>query len=177
MGHWLRAGRHPERSTEALWRIYDKYRDGLLTLAIALSHDVHIAEDAVHDVFLALAQKSPAREFRGNLRAYLGTCVANRVRDLMRKKRGQVRAAEGTGLEPADSEEPSGRIICNEELRRLSAALAQLPEEQREVIVLHIHSQMRFRAIARSLGVSVNTVKGRYRYGLRRLRSILNGAL
>lgn len=177
MGDCLRAGRHPERGTEALCRTYDKYRDGLLILAIALSHDVHIAEDAVHDVFLALAQNSMAREFRGNLRAYLGTCVANRVRDLMRKERGQVRAAEGTRLEPADGEGPSDRIICNEELRRLSAALAELPEEQREVIVLHIHSQMRFRAIARSLGVSVNTVKGRYRYGLRRLRSILNGAL
>jgi len=178
MGRGLLAGRHQEPGTDALCRIYDRYRDGLLILAIALSHDVHAAEDVVHDVFVSFAQNFADGEFRGNLRAYLGTCVANRVRDLMRKKRrGQARAAEGDGPEPADTEEPSRRIICNEELRLLSSALAELPEEQREVIVLHIHGQMRFRVIAKSLGVSANTVSGRYRYGLRKLRSILNGAL
>jgi RNA polymerase sigma-70 factor (ECF subfamily) len=177
MGHWLLAGQHREREVDALRRIYDKHRDGLLVLAIALSHDVHIAEDAVHDVFVAFARNFAGREFRGNVRAYLSTCVAHRVRDLMRKTRGQGRAAASDAPEPVDLDEPSRRIICNEELRLLSAALADLPEEQREVIVLHIHGQMRFRVIAGSLGVSVNTVKGRYRYGLRRLRSILNGAI
>jgi RNA polymerase sigma factor (sigma-70 family) len=177
MGHWLLAGRRREKDADALRRIYDKHRDGLLILAVAFSHDVHIAEDAVHDVFVAFARNFADREFRGNLRAYLSTSVLNRVRDLMRKKRNQARAAEGDSPEPADTEEPSRRITCNEELRLLSAALAELPEEQREVIVLHIHGQMRFRVIAGSLGVSVNTVKGRYRYGLRKLRSILNGAI
>jgi RNA polymerase sigma-70 factor (ECF subfamily) len=62
-------------------------------------------------------------------------------------------------------------------LRLLSSALAELPYEQREVIALHIHGQIRFRVIAESLGISVNTVKGRYRYGIRRLRSILNGEI
>jgi RNA polymerase sigma-70 factor (ECF subfamily) len=62
-------------------------------------------------------------------------------------------------------------------MRLLSSALAGLPDEQREVIVLHIHGQMRFRIIAKSLGISVNTVKGRYRYGIRKLRSILNSEM
>jgi RNA polymerase sigma factor (sigma-70 family) len=177
MGHRLPAGRHREKDADAWRRIYEKHRDTLLVLAIALSHDVHIAEDAVHDVFVAFARNFADRQFRGNLRAYLSTCVAHRVRDLMRKTPGRARAAEPDMPEPTDTEEPSRRIVCNEELRLLSAALAELPEEQREVIVLHIHGQMRFRVIAGSLGVSVNTVKGRYRYGLRRLRSILNGAI
>ena len=64
-------------------------------------------------------------------------------------------------------------IEANEELTRLSEALAQLPAEQREVIVLHFHGQMRFRAIAEWQNASVNTVKGRYRYGIQRLRSLL----
>jgi len=57
----------------------------------------------------------------------------------------------------------------------LSKALAKLPLEQREVIVLRTHSQMRFRTIAEMQGASVNTVKGRYRYGMQRLRTILDG--
>ena len=177
MGHWWFAGRHPEPGRQALSRIYDQHRDGLLILAIALSHDVHLAEDAVHDVFVSFAQHFAARAFQGNLKAYLNTCVAHRVRDLMRRRRGRAFAPESGIPEPVDPEEPSRRIICNEELRLLSAALAELPDEQREVVVLHVHGQMRFGAIAKSLGVSVNTAKGRYRYGLRRLRSILNGAL
>jgi DNA-directed RNA polymerase specialized sigma24 family protein len=50
----------------------------------------------------------------------------------------------------ADLDEPGRLITCNEELRLLSSALAELPDEQREVIVLHIHGQMRFRIIAKS---------------------------
>jgi RNA polymerase sigma-70 factor (ECF subfamily) len=146
----------------------------LLGVAIALSHDVNLAEDAVHDVFVAFARGLDRFELTGSLKAYLATCVANRVRDLMRGKEGQAVSLEQARVVAAGSSEPSQAISCNEQLRQLSSALSELPFEQREVIVLHIHGRMRFRVIAESLGISVNTVKGRYRYGIRRLRSILD---
>jgi len=166
-------------SRDALRRIYEKYRDSLLILAIALSHDVSLAEDAVHDVFVAFAQNIASFKLTGSLKAYLARCVANRVRDLMRTNRTQAKALSPERVCSAgvDLNEPSLLITCNEELRLLSSALAGLPDEQKEVIVLHIHGQMRFRIIAKSLGISVNTVKGRYRYGIRKLRSILNGEI
>jgi RNA polymerase sigma factor (sigma-70 family) len=168
-----------EGSRDALRRIYEKYRDSLLILAIALSHDVNLAEDAVHDVFVAFAQNIGSFKLTGNLKAYLARCVVNRVRDLMRSRQNQIKAlnSERTCSKGMDLNEPSQLITCNEELRLLSSALAKLPDEQREVIVLHIHGQMRFRIIAKSLGISVNTVKGRYRYGIRKLRSILNSEI
>jgi RNA polymerase sigma-70 factor (ECF subfamily) len=52
--------------------------------------------------------------------------------------------------------------------------MQQLPCEQREVIILHLQSGMRFRAIADSQGVSINTIQSRYRYGLDKLRSLLD---
>ncbi|UCG58887.1 MAG: sigma-70 family RNA polymerase sigma factor [Phycisphaerales bacterium] len=166
-----------QRSADDLRSIYEKYRDSLLILAIALSHDVSVAEDAVHDVFVAFAEHFADFELTGSLKGYLATCVANRVRDLMRRKRSQGISPERSSSASADLAEPSHRLICNEELRLLSSALAKLPHEQREVIVLHVHGQMRFRVIAQSLGISVNTVKGRYRYGIRKLRSILNSEI
>jgi RNA polymerase sigma-70 factor (ECF subfamily) len=169
--------RHKLGSREALRRIYEKYRDGLLILAIALSHDVNVAEDAVHDVFVVFARNFANFELTGSLKGYLAKCVANRVRDLIRKKQKQTISPEQDCPAPPDLSEPSRLIICNEQLRLLSSALAQLPYEQREVIVLHIHGQMRFRIIAESLGVSVNTVKGRYRYGIRKLRSLLDSEI
>jgi len=60
---------------------------------------------------------------------------------------------------------------------QLAHAMTQLPYEQREVIILHLQSSMRFRQIAKSKGVSANTIRSRYRYGLDKLRSILNGEL
>jgi RNA polymerase sigma-70 factor (ECF subfamily) len=56
-------------------------------------------------------------------------------------------------------------------------ALAELPYEQREAVVLRFCSGMRFRAIARMQGVSTNTVQGRYRYGLDKLKTLLDGKL
>jgi len=171
--------RPKQESRDTLRRIYEKYRDSLLILAIALSHDVNVAEDAVHDVFVAFAQNFANFKLTGSLRAYLAKCVTNRVRDQMRAKRRQAKAltSERACSVSSDLSEPSRLIVCNEELRLLSSALAQLPHEQREVIVLHIHGEMRFRVIAKSLGISVNTVRGRYRYGIRKLRSILNSEI
>jgi RNA polymerase sigma-70 factor (ECF subfamily) len=52
-----------------------------------------------------------------------------------------------------------------------------LPYEQREVVLLHLRGGMRFVEIARSQNVSVNTALGRYRYGLEKLRTKLNGEI
>jgi len=65
--------------------------------------------------------------------------------------------------------------MCNEELQLLNSALAAIPYEQKEVVVLHIRGQMKFRAIAELQGVSIKTVQSRYRYGLDKLRVMLDG--
>jgi RNA polymerase sigma-70 factor (ECF subfamily) len=168
-----------EGNRDALRRIYEKYRDSLLILAIALSHDVNLAEDAVHDVFVVFAQNIASFKLTGSLKAYLAKCVANRVRDLMRARQSRSKAlnSQRACSTNVDFNEPNRLISCNEELMLLSSALAELPDEQREAIVLHIHGRMRFKVIAKSFGISVNTVKGRYRYGIRKLRSILNGEI
>jgi RNA polymerase sigma-70 factor (ECF subfamily) len=57
----------------------------------------------------------------------------------------------------------------------VNKAITQLPYEQREVIILHLKAGMKFREIAKLQSVSVNTIQGRYRYGLNKLRSILDG--
>lgn len=173
----LRMTMYKQGSRDALRIIYEKYRDSLLILAIALSHDINIAEDAVHDVFVAFAGNFENFKLRGRLKGYLAKCVANRVRDLMRKKKSQTLNRQQACPTRQDWSEPASLIVCNEELKLLSSALAMLPFEQREVIVLHIHGQMRFKAIAEFLGISVNTVKGRYRYGINKLRSILNSEI
>ena len=162
-------------SSDALCRIYEKYKDNLLRLASALLNDTTAAEDVVQDCFVSFAQSPETLKLGGNLKSYLATCVVNRVHNWNSARRRQETANPNEAESAvSDSNRPEQWIICSEELRRLNSALAQLPYQQREVIILHLQGGMKFKTIAESQGVSINTVQSRYRYGLDKLRSILN---
>jgi RNA polymerase sigma-70 factor (ECF subfamily) len=164
-------------SKDALQRIYVKYRDFLLTLAMALVNDAGLAEDIVQDVFVTFAQSSGTFKLRGNLKSYLATCTLNRCRDKIRaRKRRPLSLDEDMPIQ-SDFDPPDKRMISDERSRLVTGAMAQLPYEQREVIALHLNAAMKLRHIAGLQNVSVSTVKGRYRYGLKKLRSALNGRL
>jgi RNA polymerase sigma-70 factor (ECF subfamily) len=161
-------------SKDALGRIYDKYKTDLFVLAMALLNDTSSAEDVVHDVFLSFAQAIEKFGLTGSLKGFLLTCVANRARNVNKAKHRH--GVESDPAEPVSSgsNEPLRSIMCNEQLQQLSSAMGRLPYDQREVIMLHFRAAMTFRTIARSLGISVNTVKSRYRYGIDKLRLILD---
>jgi RNA polymerase sigma-70 factor (ECF subfamily) len=163
-------------SREALCRIYQKYKKDLLRLATVLLNNTGEAEDVVHDVFLSFARSAETLKLHGNLKNYLLTCVANRARNVNRLRQSRLTVGlDETEPIISDAKRPDEWIMCSEELRRWSDILARLPFEQREVVVLHLRAGMKFKQIAKVQGISVNTVKGRYRYGLDKLRSILNG--
>ncbi len=162
-------------SQEALARIYEKYLDTMLTLAVGLLHDVSEAQDVVHDVFVSFAKSAGDFQVRGSLSGYLATSVVNRVRDRVRRRRTQV-ASLSQWREPArEPPEPDQRVIFTEQADRLNQAVAQLPDEQREIVLLRLTAGMKFRDIAKLQQISMNTAQGRYRYGLDKLRSLLNG--
>jgi RNA polymerase sigma-70 factor, ECF subfamily len=158
---------------ETLRRMYEKYCDDMVTLAAALVRDKAGAEDIVHDVFVALARSATQIGHVGNLKGYLLTCVANRARELLGSRGRQTTAAAD---EPAvEYDDPIDALIDDEAHRQLIAAMSQLPYDQQEVILLHMRGGLTFKAIAAHQGISINTVQGRYRYGLEKLRSIMNG--
>lgn len=164
-------------SSDALCRIYQKYKGNLLRLASALLNDTAAAEDIVHDSFVSFAQSSQRLRVNGNLKGYLAASVANRARNWNQAR--QRRATAGlndAGQIVSSVKRPEQWIIYSEQLTQLNNALAQLSYEQREVITLHLQGGMKFRAIAELQRVSINTVQSRYRYGLDKLRSILSAA-
>jgi RNA polymerase sigma-70 factor, ECF subfamily len=160
---------------DALCRIYIKYKDGLLKLAVVLAGDVAMAEEAVQDVFLNLAQSAESIRISGNLKCFLSTCVANRIRNEKRnKQRHEIAAGESLDCIATDSGRPEKWAIMSEELELLSRAMSQLDHDQREVIALYMQGGINFKQIARMQNASINTIQGRYRYGLNKLRSLLN---
>ena len=162
----------------ALHCIYEKYRNDLLKVATALLNDKNNVEDVVHDVFSSFAQTVGTFRLSGSLKGYLSICIANRARDENRaiQRRRTVGLGRSEPVMP-DRDGPD-RIVARDELsEQLTRAMAELPFEQKEVIILHLQGKMTFRQIAKYKGISLNTILSRYRYGLNKLRSILDGEL
>jgi RNA polymerase sigma factor (sigma-70 family) len=160
---------------QAMARVYYKYKGLLLKIACGLIRDRTLAEDVVQDVFVSLAESVDRLRIDGSLKGYLIRCVVNRTRNLN----------EAAILRRTQDLEEDGPIVCNrsrpeawailgDELVHLHQALEQLPVEQREAVTLHLRAGLSFRQIADLQEVSINTVLSRYRYGLDRLRSIMN---
>lgn len=130
--------------------------------ALGLSHAE--AEDVLHDTFrVLLALPRVPREPRCYLVRTFRNRALNHRRSLWRRWR---REFESLGwFEQDGGESPAERAAV--------AGLGQLPGAQREVIVLKLWHSLTFEEIGGILGVSPNTAAGRYRYGLQKLRALL----
>lgn len=162
-------------SREALRRIYDKYHGHLLKLAVVLTGDLDTAEDVVQEVFVHFAQSADRFGLSGSLKSYLITSMLNCVRNQRRNNRRRtLQSLDKVDHLQSRTRRPDQWAVLSERLEHLSCAMACLPYEQREVISLRIEAKMTFRQIARLQKTSISTINGRYRYGIEKLRSLLN---
>jgi len=159
----------------ALQRIYEKYKNDLLALALALSNNKAAAEDVVHDVFVSFARIADNLQLRTSLKSYLAASVANRVRNLGREKPEKTAQLNEAEIAAPDISSPERLAISKELTQSIGNALEKISYEQREVIILHLQSGLKFSQIAKSQDVSLNTIQSRYRYGLNKLQAMLDG--
>ena len=147
-------------------RLYNEKAAHLILYARALGLSFSEAEDVVQETFVALLALDHIPEQPEH---YVFRSLRNRARNFKRSLwRRLTREVESIRwFETVEGETPAER----EAMR----CLAKLPPEQREVIVLKIWSEYTFDQIANLLELSPNTVAGRYRYGLEKLRACLKG--
>lgn len=153
---------------QVIERLYAELGPALLAYATSLLGARSDAEDAVQHVFLRLiaGQAELPREPRPYLfRAVRNTCL-NRRRSM-----GQA-AALPQHLRLFERSLPDGEAVLD-----LERALATLPDEQREAVVLRIWGELTLDDCASVLELSPNTVASRYRYALAKLRQQLGGQL
>lgn len=131
--------------------------------ALGLSHAE--AEDVVQETFVSLCRLTdiPDEPLFYCLRAFRNRAL-NYKRGLFRRLTRELESQRW--FEAAADESPRERAAMQ--------ALARLPREQREVIVLKIWHQHTFEEIGRLLELSPHTAAGRYRYGMNKLRAGLN---
>jgi len=144
---------------------YRRYGSALLLFAEGLAGEQSRAQDVVHQVFLKLLETGRLRDTL-DAKAYLFRCVRNAVlNDRKARQRDVVLDPECAWFEP-----PNRDYAAELNLRRV---LWGLPEDQREVTILHVWGELTFAQIAEVLGISANTVASRYRYALARLREAM----
>ena len=161
---------------DALCRIYEKYRDDLLRIAAGLLSEKSDAEDVVHEVFLTFIKNISQFTLTGSLKGYLATCTVNGVRNIHRRNSRHKSVGLDTIQPPASAlKRPDEWIVIDEAFEQFRNAMTELPYEQREVITLRIQGDMKFSTIAAMQNTSVKTVISRYRYGISKLRTLLNG--
>ena len=140
-------------------RLYEQHRRGLLAYACSFSSSFAFAEDVLHQVFERLLRGNV--EITGPPAPYLYRAIRNASLNSLRTRTREVELDDGWFDSPSGMEETAVE---------LQSALGDLPEEQREVILLHVWGQMSFEEVAASLEISPNTAASRYRYGLSKLR-------
>jgi RNA polymerase sigma-70 factor (ECF subfamily) len=144
--------------------LYRQHAPALLLFALAITGERGRAQDVVHQVFLNLIDKGGLSR-AVEKKAYLFACVRNAAFN-EGKLRGRTTPLD-RDLVSAWFSPPDRDYMGEQNLRR---ALGALPDDQREVIVLHIWGELTFSQIGELLGISSNTVASRYRYALGKLR-------
>jgi RNA polymerase sigma-70 factor (ECF subfamily) len=145
--------------------LVETLQDELVHFAFCRLRNLPDAEDAVQDV-LVHAYLDRARHCAiTRVRPYLYRMVANRATDILRQRQ---RAERRLPYPPAPEPEPQADRLC--EIERL---LSQLPQRQADAVRLRVFGGLAFKTIAEAAGVSLPTIKSRFRYGVERLRGIL----
>lgn len=144
----------------------------LRAFAISLSGNPDRANDLVQDTVMRAWANMESFQPGTNLRAWLFTILRNIFNSEYRKRRREVEDADG---EFASKVAVSGGQESNLDMRAMRAALTQLPDEQREAVLLVGASGFSYEEAAEICGCAVGTIKSRVNRGRSRLAELVYG--
>ena len=175
-----RAQQHDPAALDAL---VHRYSDRVFGLLYRMTRSRHEAEDLLQEVFLRVVRTIDRYQHQGRFEAWLMRIAVNLVRDHIRRKRRQGKvlapvgqdadAADPLDAQPGNTPAPDAPAELADQVDQLSAALAQLSDGEREVIMLRHYSDMSFKEIAEAMGIPLGTALARGHRGLAKLRSIM----
>lgn len=169
-----------DRDLYAMEVLIDRHKDRIFTSIYLLVKDKHLAEDIFQDLFIKIIETFRVGKYKEEnkfaqwaMRIGHNLCV-----DHFRKIKGKrvIRTSDGSDIFEAlnfakpDTENKMEKVQSSDRIMKL---VSQLPEEQREIIILRHYADLKFREIAKILDCSANTALGRMRYALLNLRKII----
>ena len=162
---------------EALSVLIDRYKSRIFTTIYFIVKDKYIAEDLLQDVFIKTIKTIKCGKYneQGKFLPWILRVAHNQAIDHFRKEKRNPRITLQDGSDvfnclkfSEDFTEPNN--LTKKSVQYIKKIIYELPEKQREVLVMRHYMQMSFQEIAESTKVSINTALGRMRYALIRLR-------
>lgn len=160
--------------------LYRRYSGSAYGLAFRITGQQLLAQDVVHDAFMALWRAPEAFDpARGAFRSFFLSLVHHRAVDTVRREeRIRARQLRAANLEPAAVEDPAEGVIDAADVaaRRIEvrAALETLSPEQRQVLEMAYFGGKTQVQIAEEIGIPLGTVKTRTFAAMRKLRTVLD---
>lgn len=161
--------------------LINRYRKQVYTYIFLLVKNQHLAEDIFQDTFIKVIKSLDGGKYQdnGKFLAWVLRIAHNLVIDHYRKER-QLNATsrEDFGLDILNSRKyavkPAEDSIIDRQIRKdIRSLIDNLPEEQKEVLILRQYCELSFKEIADHTNVSINTALGRMRYALINLRRMV----
>lgn len=165
---WIERAAAGER--EAFGRLVARHRDTVVRTARHILGDAELAEDVAQDAFIRLQAALPG--FRGDaeLGTWLYRVTLNRCRDHLRSRRlSRLDDVDEASLGADPGEDPVERLHATRRAELVRAAIARLPEEQKEAVSLRYLSDLSYAEIARRTRTPLGTVASRVFRALKRI--------
>ena len=157
--------------------LYQRHRGPLFRFLLGQLRDRPLAEELYQDVWQKVIGARAGWRPDAAFSTWLYRIAHNRLNDHWRAQRHRPPAPVDAELRTAalaDPDDPESLAEASEQQQRLQQALAELPEEQREAVLLRLQQELSLEEIGAITGVGRETVKSRLRYALDKLRARLN---
>jgi RNA polymerase sigma-70 factor (ECF subfamily) len=156
-------------SEATLSRLHADHAVSVYRFAWSVTKDEGLAQDVVQELFLKLARNADGVTSARSERAMMFRMTRHLALDVLRRRAREQSTLQSNEAVMPEWFEPN--IGDDEARQQLTAALAELPEEQRSVVHLHVWEEMTFREIGELLGQPTQIIASRYRYALEKLRA------
>ena len=164
----------------SLEKLIIRHRDRVYGAIYNFTKDVYLTEDLFQEVFIKVVDKLRAGKYNeeGKFLPWVLRMAHNLCIDNYRKTKRQVSIVTSEEFDlfeilPVDSTNGEEMIIDQQLKDKVRHLLNELPEEQREVVLLRHYFEFSFKEISELTGVSINTALGRMRYALINLRKVI----
>ena len=156
-----------------LERIYDEHAQSLFSFLLNLTRSEPDTRDVMQEIFRKLAERPELLRGVREVRPFLLRLAHNQAIDLMRRRSTREKNYADLARECLDLFAASPQADEESLRKALSAALEELPPDQRAVAHLKLWEGATFEQIAETLGIPANTAASRYRYAMDKLRQRL----
>lgn len=154
-----------------------RYQEPLVRYLHRLAGSDHLAEELHQQTWLSVLDhidRFDPKSTPGGFKAWLFRIATNKANDYWRSRGREKSATDGLRLVTEEALPAAGeRLESTEQQQKLQKAIAQLPEAQRQVLLLRYYSNLKFVDIAATLGCPLNTALGRMHKATLKLRQIM----